>query len=151
MVAEWINLNAFAARLTNAGLAKWTAFAIIEMRSALEEKTPEPAVLEYRVMVACQWILLSGKRIFEDAFGANTLSDFEVKTLAPGVLYTGRRHPGVSMSMGRWWFWLKRFEELAPSLEGDVRDAAEQAVAHMKSIVEEDGRVEVRRLGGDGD
>lgn len=108
-------------------------------------------MLEHRVIIASQWILLSGKRIFKDAFAANTLSPFEVKALAPGPLYTGRRHPGVSLSMARWWFWLERFEELAPGLKGDARDAADQAAVRMKSIVEEDGRVEVRRLGRDGD
>ena len=108
-------------------------------------------MLEYRVMVASHWILLSGKRIFWDAFAANTLSHFEVKALAPGTLYTGRRHPGVSLSMARWWFWLTRFEELALGLNGDSRDAADQAAVRMRSIVEEDGRVEVRRLGRDGD
>jgi len=151
LVAEWINLNAFAARLTNLGLAKWTAFAIIEIRSALEEENPDPAVLEQRVIIASQWILLSGKRLFKDAFAANTLSLFEIKVLAPGTLYTGRRHPGVSLSMARWWFWLKRFKELALGLKGDSRAAADQAAVRMKSIVEEDGRVEVRHLGRSGD
>ncbi|KAK0721820.1 hypothetical protein B0T26DRAFT_673596 [Lasiosphaeria miniovina] len=78
-------------------MAKWTAFAIVQMRSALEQENPEPAMLERRVVVASQWILLSGRRVFEDAFAASTLSLFEVRALAPGPLYTGIRHPGSAL------------------------------------------------------
>lgn len=141
------SIQAFAARVMNMGLVQWAVSAVTEVRVALEQENPEGILHEYKAMAVSQWIVLAGKHMFRDAFRAKTLSEAELKARAPGPLYVGK--PGLCME--RWWFWRKRFEELGQSLNGKAGLVLKQAVQHMKGIVEQNGRVEVRRLGGDVD
>ncbi|KAK4447286.1 hypothetical protein QBC34DRAFT_410245 [Podospora aff. communis PSN243] len=147
-ITEWLNLNAFTARLTTASLLDRPIYPLLELKAALEEEShSSPAIRDYRLLVASHWILLSGKHLFRDAFRGDSLSEDDLTATEPGPLYTGK--PGLYME--RWWFWLKRFEELSGDVDGEVRRAVERAVECMREVVREDGRVEVHRLGGDVD
>ncbi|KAK0719300.1 hypothetical protein B0H67DRAFT_572852 [Lasiosphaeris hirsuta] len=117
---EWINFNAFVARVTNLGLTNWTVWGMIGIRAGLEGGAPESSsvekgiekgmekgiekdfpeysIPEYKLIVASHWILLAGKPIFRDAFRADTLDSRELKMTAPGPLYRGK--PGLCMD--RW-------------------------------------------------
>ncbi|KEZ42761.1 hypothetical protein SAPIO_CDS6048 [Scedosporium apiospermum] len=141
--AEWISLNAFTARLMNNGVVRWTVLAVIEIGAALEHDIVDTYVRDSRLVVVQQWIMLSGKEIFKDAFQANKLDETEIRATNPGPLYTGP--PGLVMQ--RWRFWMKRLEELGEGAKGKVGLQARDAAAHMKDITEKDGRAIARRLG----
>lgn len=142
--AEWISLNAFTARLMNNGVVRWTVLAVIEIGAALEHDIVDTYVRDSRLVVVQQWIMLSGKEIFKDAFQANKLDETEIRATNPGPLYTGP--PGLVMQ--RWRFWMERLEELGEGAKGKVGLQARDAAAHMKDIMEKDGRAIARRLGG---
>ncbi len=139
--SEWINLNAFAARIMNKGLIHWTVFAVLEIRAALEEELPGTGLIrEYKLSVANQWILLCGTQIFKDAFRGGDLNETELRATAPGPLYMDSGgQPGLCMD--RWRFWFKRLEEVGSGGVGEkIRLEAKQAAQHMDEIMKRDGR-----------
>ena len=163
-ISEWVNLNAFAARITEKGLLRWTVFAVMGISKALEQEPPGNEsnakrlrlYFEGEVQTASQWILLGGTEVFRDAFRTNRLNETELQATPSGPLYvaSGGR-PGLNMN--RWWFWKQRLEELGTAADGardgdtgidaKVRTAALQAARHMDDIVTHDGRVIVRTIG----
>ncbi len=74
--------------------------------------------------------------------GAPGLDEPDTEWAAPGLLYTGG---GGTGSMERWWFWVRRFEELSKSLPvGDrAREVAEGAWREMREIGEMHGNGEI--------
>lgn len=62
---EWLDLNSFAARLFAAEIHV-SNHAIFELRHSLEENEnemrPRP-VADARVRIACEWIVLGGRRL----------------------------------------------------------------------------------------
>ncbi|EFX06276.1 hypothetical protein CMQ_6597 [Grosmannia clavigera kw1407] len=169
ILVEWINLNAFSARIMEKGLLQWTLYAVMAVGAALERYPPPLSPImesdmegedetvegieeseqikeearmyfECQVSVACQWILLSGSEIFRDAFHQKTLNETELASTNPGPLYKEDGRGKPGLNMDRWRFWQKRFAEIGS-------DEAKRAAQHMEDIVREDDRVIVRRLG----
>ncbi|EPE05815.1 hypothetical protein F503_08346 [Ophiostoma piceae UAMH 11346] len=160
--AAWVNLNAFAARITGKGLVRWTWFGIIALTNGLEDKPPRVpspwapdaaaavaeryrVVYEMHVQAASQWILLGGTAIFSDAFRGDCYDGERGHQITrPGKLYKKRGgRPGLDMT--RWRFWRQRFEELGGGggkarTSDKVRAEALQAARRMDEIV-------ARRLG----
>ncbi|KAI9771508.1 MAG: hypothetical protein M1840_002128 [Geoglossum simile] len=100
-----INLNAFAARLVNAGLVQWSLFFIWSMHSALENQKPQGPLLDCHVAAAAVWIAYGGSVLFKQITNEE-LSDRESRLTAGGSLYNGR----LGLSLERWRFWKQRFE-----------------------------------------
>ncbi|RSL96050.1 hypothetical protein CDV31_013609 [Fusarium ambrosium] len=150
--SDWVNLNAFVGRITSKGLVDCSIYAVIEIPKALEKEIPPSGLArEYKLRTASNWILISGVKLFKDAFKGDTLDEVELRATAPGPLYveTGGR-PGLCMD--RWRFWLRRFRELvSDDVDDRVGHEATQAAHRMEEIMKEDGRAEVRRLGTTGE
>ncbi|KAI9765001.1 MAG: hypothetical protein M1840_007923 [Geoglossum simile] len=87
--SHWINLNAFAARLVNAGLAQWKLFFIWSMRTALEKPKPQGPLLDCHVAAAAAWIAYGGSVLFKQITNEE-LSARELQLTAGGSLYNGR-------------------------------------------------------------
>ncbi|KAH7010216.1 hypothetical protein EDB80DRAFT_868738 [Ilyonectria destructans] len=147
-VPEWVNLNAFAARIMNKGLLHWSVFAVMEIKTALEEELPPPSLVrEYTLSVASHWISISGAQLFKDAFTGNTLNETELEATTPGPLYANSGgKPGLCMD--RWRFWLSRLAELGNTgVDPRVGLEAIQAAHRMEEIMKQDGQAEAHRLG----
>ncbi|RSL46435.1 hypothetical protein CEP54_013856 [Fusarium duplospermum] len=122
--SAWVNLNAFTGRITNKGLVDCSIYAVIEIPKALEKEIPPSGLArEYKLRTASNWILISGVKLFKDAFKGDTLDEVELRATAPGPL------------------------ELGSDDVGDrVGHEATQAAHRMEDIMKEDGRAEARRL-----
>ncbi|KAB8249336.1 hypothetical protein F9C07_2285741 [Aspergillus flavus] len=126
-VVEWINLNAFAARLLNLHAISWTEFAVWELRAALEEPC-EGQALECNVVVAMVWIKHAGHILY--ALAVNTGEDTDILEAANGLFYEGRS----MLCLERWEFWKRRFGELGGHLEGNAYHVAFEARKEMEAI-----------------
>lgn len=124
---EWINLNAFAARLLNLHAISWTEFAVWELRAALEEPC-EGQALECNVVVAMVWIKHAGHILY--ALAVNTGEDTDILEAANGLFYEGRS----MLCLERWEFWKRRFGELGGHLEGNAYHVAFEARKEMEAI-----------------
>lgn len=152
--SQWVNFNAFVARIMSKGVFHWPICALLEIRHALEKEYPETGLTrQYTLRVASQWILLCGRPLFKDAFRGDVLDEAELRMTAPGPLYTTTgAKPGLNMD--RWRFWLKRLEELGSKSEDGKEEVcfeAKRASQYMKEILEQDGKAIARPLGTDED
>ena len=139
---EWVNLNAFLARITAGQVVDMKHMAIWTLRSALEDEMWNrqfPAamssvglthkttihILDGLLPGAVQWILLAGRVVHnaEDDYG----------TIAHGGdLFTGKE----GFSRERWDFWMTRFRwvQEQSELDQETRDLASKAVEVMANI-----------------
>ncbi|TEA11001.1 hypothetical protein C8034_v008283 [Colletotrichum sidae] len=63
-VDAWKNLNSFASRLITPSFHPWLHFSQWQLKSALEDETPQGAVLDSRLWVATEWVLRCGELVF---------------------------------------------------------------------------------------
>ncbi|RSM00336.1 hypothetical protein CEP52_009172 [Fusarium oligoseptatum] len=127
--SDWVNLNAFVGRITSKGLVDCSIYAVIEIPKALEKEIPPSGLArEYKLRTASNWILISGVKLFKDAFKGDTLDEVELRATAPGPL-----------------------ELVSDDVDDRVGHEATQAAHRMEEIMKEDGRAEVRRLGTTGE
>ncbi|KAH6972359.1 hypothetical protein BKA56DRAFT_677312 [Ilyonectria sp. MPI-CAGE-AT-0026] len=147
-VEQWVNLNAFAARIMNKGFMNCSVFAFTEIVGALEGDLPPNAglVREYTMSVASRWISICGTRLFEDAFTGNTLTETERQEIIPGPLYVDSGgQPGYSMD--RWRFWQSELAEFGNLGLNPICLGASQAAHRMEEIMNQNEQAEASRLG----
>ncbi|KAA8647173.1 hypothetical protein EYZ11_003851 [Aspergillus tanneri] len=131
MAQEWINLNAFAARLLKVDAVSWTVFGIWELREALEEPS-EISRLECNVPAAAEWIRLSGELLYRQAIHG-TEGKEEIPSVATGSLYNGKN----TMCLERWKFWKCRFGDIGEEADKHIRQVALKARREME-VIEQD-------------
>lgn len=125
---HWINFNAFTARLLDAGLAKWTNFAVWALRDALEEPTLAKPIMNCRVAVAAEWVLQSGEAFFRCI--SEEVDKDEARSTKPGALYLGKE----GLCNERWGFWKKRLLEVSKQVDTNIEERAIRAVEKMEKI-----------------
>ncbi|KAI9773364.1 MAG: hypothetical protein M1840_007579 [Geoglossum simile] len=129
--SHWVGLNAFAARLLNAGLGHFTtSFPLWSMRDALEMEKPPGPLLDCHVAAAAVWIAYSGSVLFRN-ISNEELNDRDSKSTAGGPLYNGR----LGLSSERWRFWIMRFRKLSNQLGREVQQAALDAAENMERLM----------------
>ncbi|KAJ5979703.1 hypothetical protein N7481_007001 [Penicillium waksmanii] len=125
---EWINTNAFTARLIGAKIVNWETFPIWALREAFEEPFRSVAENDIHALVAAQWIFHAGKIIYE-------LSVEESLVENPRITKGGSLFDGESgFNIKRWAFWKKRAGELNNEASDEVRGIASAVVEKMSEI-----------------
>ncbi|KAI3391797.1 hypothetical protein diail_6787 [Diaporthe ilicicola] len=137
---EWLNLNAFVARVYCDVEPSFRSFGIWELRDGLEvglvgdategdEGKPLPqASVDTKVRVAAEWIIGAGDRLWKDSLLGVWAEVTETHAWVGGKLIPATR----GMNLERWGFWKRRFAEV----RDDVRDqAASDAVGRALEIM----------------
>lgn len=127
-VAQWVNLNAFTARLSSSGTADFEVYAIWSIRDALEASAEQHSItaLEIHVQAAIIWIRYAGKFIYssERIWEQHRLRG---DPAVGGPLWKGKS----GFCKERWALWKDRLTELSEEqkisneVRGMVREAAE--------------------------
>ncbi|KZT26737.1 hypothetical protein NEOLEDRAFT_1131753 [Neolentinus lepideus HHB14362 ss-1] len=127
-VEAWTNLNAFAARLTYAGVMSFLLYAIWGARPVLEEEGVSPAELDRLVPGAAMWFLYLGRPIYT--------SDEEYGNPGRGgALWKGKK----GFCKERWYLWKDRLDIISQNTDvsGNTRDMAKQALETMNKVEKE--------------
>lgn len=122
---QGVNLEAFLARLTQAGIANWSWLGLVSLHAALEVEPDSRArayeeqgpILEARVPRAVMWLEIAGRKLYEG--------------VAEGALRNERYGSGgnwkgaAGFSQERWNYWKKRFGEIS------VQEQASEATKNL--------------------
>ncbi|KIY73836.1 hypothetical protein CYLTODRAFT_448442 [Cylindrobasidium torrendii FP15055 ss-10] len=111
---HWVNLNAFAARLTRTGVLNFDLYVIWAMRSALEGECDDDG-LDTAVTAAAQWIFIAGEHIYQSERQYPTAPNTGDPACG-GPLWTGQR----GFCEERWILWRERFEDMSDAKFWDV-------------------------------
>ena len=145
--SQWLNINAFAARITAGSCAaEFSLFGLWSLREALEEEPlqddawsrwaeadPDKILskLDGSVPTAAQWIFHAGRALFtcEDQIEPSPNRGNPMKG---GALWGGKS----GFCRERWDLWKKRFEWVqgVTTLEASTKEAAKKAVEAMEQI-----------------
>ncbi|OCL01602.1 hypothetical protein AOQ84DRAFT_230769 [Glonium stellatum] len=141
-IHAWANVNAFIARITQAGLAGFWMYAIWALRDALEEEhldydlrhKPEKAakLLDAFIPAAAVWIIVMGRELWEKDEDLTPKSRNEGDPARGGKLWKGKS----AFCKERWDLWATRFEALSKmeGLMAETREIAAEAFASMEKI-----------------
>ncbi|EAW12875.1 DUF3632 domain-containing protein [Aspergillus clavatus NRRL 1] len=125
---EWINLQAFTARLMSRRDPSLSLFAVWSLRSALEEEL-KGAERDGEVAAATMWMLYGGQALFEQSNDAVKTEEME-RMMKPGPLYAGQGQ----LCAERWQFWNRRLgelqEEVSEETKGLIQSARERTAGH---------------------
>jgi hypothetical protein len=103
-IAQWQNLNSFAARVMATDYVRWFTFPIWQLSGALEEPLPVENVLATNCLlfVASEWLIHASKVLFEQM-------SYRKEDAEDVIFQTGSLCEGVSqMGVDRWEFWEQR-------------------------------------------
>ena len=115
-----VNLEAFLARVTQAGIADWSWLGLVSLHAALEVE-PDPRarahkeqglILEVTVPKAVMWLEIAGRKLY-DGVTEGALRD---EKYGSGGNWKG----AAGFSQERWDYWKKRFGEI--SVHGQASD-----------------------------
>ena len=121
---EWENINAFTARLTEAGILKGAQFGFWTLRDALEWHDPwhhpEATLVLCHIRAATMWIEYARHALYEIIHPGYIPGAVPHGTYpSPGELGRGPLYHGpLAFSEERWQFWVDRFSTLAESDAG---------------------------------
>lgn len=133
---EWVNLNAFIARIFRDVDSSFRTFGIWELRSGLEgdatkddKGKPLPqASVDTKVRVAAEWIIRAGDRLWKDSLLGVWADSTETRAYVGGDLIPATN----GLNLERWGFWKRRFAEV----RGVVQDqAAKEAVGQALEVM----------------
>ena len=130
---EWINLNAFAARLTASQTLNLSLYAIWTFRSSLETRPPQPVdrVFSAHVRAACAWIQYAGPCLYrsEETWESDPRKGDPAKG---GELWKGTS----GFCRERWGVWKERFGVLmgVEGVEGGLREECGRCVGLMGEV-----------------
>ena len=131
--SEWVNLNAFAARLTTSQTADFSLYAIWTMRDALETPAAqtEDRTLDGHVQAACAWVEHAGEFLYQcqESWEKDPLKGDPAKG---GPLWEGKS----GFCRERWSLWRERMGELSKEkdLQVETREAAKGAAERMGQL-----------------
>lgn len=132
--SRFVNLCAFHARLSTAGLDCSMRFMILSMRTTLEHYT-EGYSLAHRsifVMLAAVWILHGGQLFFHHiVVYPPPTTEGNWRSYIPGDLYNGS-----IFGLERWAFWQARLAELSDNsdISEEARDLGSRAAYLMAGL-----------------
>ncbi|GIK00107.1 hypothetical protein Aspvir_004123 [Aspergillus viridinutans] len=112
-ITEWINLQAFTARLMSKCDPSLSLLGVWSLRSGLEEELSDRE-LEGEVAAAAMWMVYGGENLFSQLTDAVQDEEME-RLMMPGTLYSG---PG-QLSLERWQFWKRRFGEMSEQIQAN--------------------------------
>lgn len=138
---EWLNLNAFVARVFRDVQPSFRTFGIWELRSGLEGdatkddegKPLTQASVDTRVRVAAEWIIRAGDRLWKESL----LGVWVEETASTGRAYIGGKLIPATrgLNLERWGFWKRRFAEVFEVVKDDAaREAVGQALEYMTAL-----------------
>lgn len=128
---QWININAFVARLT-AGYRPsepfdFSLYGVWTIRAALEDEETTDAS---QIQAACVWLIYAGQVLLEKS---QSEFQYDGKMAKEGSSLRGKEWRGCSDE--RWNYWQKKIEDLvAGSLDEKTKLLREQALAQMKKV-----------------
>ena len=113
---EWLNLNAFVARVYRDVNTSLRAYGIWELCHGLEgdatkddKGMPLPqAIVDTRVRVAAEWIIRAGDRLWKDSLLGVWAEATGASAYIGGKLIPATR----GLNLERWGFWKRRFAEV---------------------------------------
>ncbi|KAF7177977.1 hypothetical protein CNMCM7691_006617 [Aspergillus felis] len=112
-ITEWINLQAFTARLMSKCDPSISLLGVWSLRSGLEEELSDTE-LKGEGAAAAMWMVYGGEILFSQL--ANGVQDEERERLMkPGTLYSGQGQ----LCLERWQFWKQRFGEISEQIQVD--------------------------------
>lgn len=127
---QWINKNAFYARLFGARIVPWKPnFAIWTLRDALE--TTQGEFGDCYVAAAASWIEHAGQYLYDCTRNGESDAQFNEIT-APGELFRG----SGGLSTERWTFWKSRFLQVASRSGSDASGSCAEAAARRMAEIE---------------
>ncbi|EAW17801.1 DUF3632 domain-containing protein [Aspergillus fischeri NRRL 181] len=110
-ITEWINLQAFTARLMSKCDPSLSLLGVWSLRSGLEEELSGKEV-DGEAAAAAMWMVYGGANLFSQL--ADAVPDEEKERLMrPGRLYSGQGQ----LSPERWQFWKQRFGEMSEQIQ----------------------------------
>ncbi|KAH8656690.1 hypothetical protein BGZ60DRAFT_384614 [Tricladium varicosporioides] len=134
---EWLNLNSFVARLFSTTVGRFINFAIWELRNGLEEDEHDvgtTSITDTRVLIASEWIVQSGRRLFRESL-LNSLSTQPEDATHGSPYRGGSLYSGVKgFSLERWGFWKRRLTELRKDVSESIHVSINEAVEMMTQI-----------------
>lgn len=130
----WIAMNSFVARLHGA-TGGYGEPCIWPIRQALET---EGFVSDWNrdclLRVVREWIFHAGHVMYAEARSPKELDEVHKRALCTGPLAEGI---GPGPSLERWKFWKQRLVELAPQVDGELKEKVEEAIKRMEELEEE--------------
>lgn len=127
----FVNLNAFAARLTAAHVFDLSLYGIWTLREALEEQEPDGAFAQTSskaIASASMWFLYAGKTMRELSRKGEA---FEGRVAIPGKTVADKDWKGFNEE--RWALWAERFKKLyGLGVKDEVKDVVQRAVVEIE-------------------
>ncbi|KAK5166340.1 uncharacterized protein LTR77_008601 [Saxophila tyrrhenica] len=145
---EWLNLNAFVARLVGAQISHWHNLTIWQLRTALEWPAPEsnwrvqPRPFDTRVNVAAEWMIQAAPVLLRESLAQRDLDEQKRRSYGNGPLYNG----GPGFAIERWVFWKRMLGDSKRRVGTDARERVDEALEKMTEA--EKGIAEPRVLNG---
>ncbi|KAL1631086.1 hypothetical protein SLS56_004612 [Neofusicoccum ribis] len=129
----FVNLNAFAARLTAAGVLDLSLYGIWTLRSVLEDQEPGQAAVEERsrgLESVAVWFMYSGRSMLELSREEKV---FEGAVAVPGKSITDKQWKGYSKE--RWELWVARFRKFHElAIAGEENGMVKKAAVEIDKI-----------------
>ncbi|TEB27404.1 hypothetical protein FA13DRAFT_1736527 [Coprinellus micaceus] len=130
---QGMNLEAFLARLTQAGIANWSWLGLVSLHAALEVEPDSRAraykeqgpILEASVPRAVIWLEIAGRKLYEGA----TERALRDEKYGSGGNWKG----SAGFSQERWDYWKKRFSEI--SVQEQASDATKNLAKKGEQIM----------------
>ncbi|PKX97265.1 DUF3632 domain-containing protein [Aspergillus novofumigatus IBT 16806] len=127
-IVEWINLQAFTARLMSKCDPSLSLLGVWSLRSGLEEELSDKEV-HGEAAAAAMWMVYGGENLFSQL--ADAVEDEEKERLMrPGTLYSGQGQ----LSPERWQFWKQRFGEMSEQVQ--VNDETKSVIRLAREKME---------------
>ncbi|EAL91609.1 hypothetical protein KXW98_007937 [Aspergillus fumigatus] len=126
-ITEWINLQAFTARLCKSDRSL-SLLGVWSLRSGLERELSDEE-LDGEVAAAAMWMVYGGENLFSQL--THEVPDQETeRMMRPGPLFSGLGQ----LSPERWQFWKLRFEDLSEQIQ--VTDETKQVIRLAREKME---------------
>lgn len=136
---EWLNVNAFVARLYRALDSGCRTFGIWELRSGLEgdptkdedgKRFPQ-AIVDTKVRVAAEWIIHAGDKLWKDSLLGVWADMKDTRAYIGGDLIQATN----GLNLERWGFWKRRFGEVRDVVQDQATsDAVDRALEIMTAL-----------------
>jgi hypothetical protein len=126
-LAQWLNINSFAARLYGCGLGPSRNFGLWQLRDALEEERPPGHDANTAISVASEWIVHAGQAITWRCLQSEPMEEWTLRSERAGSLYAGL--PGFNLDS--WRYWKRRLAELRGSVSDRTKRRIDEGVKAM--------------------
>lgn len=136
---EWLNVNAFVARIFRDVDSGFRTFGIWEMRGGLEgdpakdeDGKPFPqATVDTKVRVAAEWIIRAGDKLWKDSLLGVLADVTDTRAYIGGKLIPATN----GLNLERWGFWKRRFAEVRDVVHDKATsDAVARALEIMTAL-----------------